>query len=116
MTQAIKAALLSALTYPGVGHFVLKKHRIGAIFAGVFSIFFVLTLVDVFAVAQCIANDIVAGRVGASYADISAAVKQPSAHCAALVQYRYLYIMGIIWLFSVADAYRLGRKAKHTTA
>mgnify|MGYP003678376544 FL=1 len=62
MQKSFKAALLSALIYPGAGHFALKKHLIGAIFAGVFSVSLLLTLQEVYAMAQCIANDIVNTR------------------------------------------------------
>ena len=111
MQKSFKAALLSALIYPGAGHFALKKHLIGAIFAGVFSVLLLLTLQEVYAMAQCIANDIVNTRGGASFDDILAAVKHPSAHCAALGQYQYIYLMSVIWFLSIVDAYRLGRKA-----
>jgi hypothetical protein len=110
MKQNIKAALLSALIYPGAGHFALKKTLIGCIFAGVFSVLLIFTLQDVYAMAQCIANDISAGRVATSFDAILAAVKQPPAHCAVLGQHKYLYLMLVIWFLSVLDAYRLGSK------
>ncbi|XQF91683.1 hypothetical protein ACOBV8_19465 (plasmid) [Pseudoalteromonas espejiana] len=39
-----KAALLSAIVYPGAGHFALKSVVIGCIFAGVFTVLLFKTL------------------------------------------------------------------------
>ena len=48
MKANLKAALLTAIIYPGAGHFSLKKHLIGAIFAGVFSVLLILTMTIIF--------------------------------------------------------------------
>ena len=111
MKQDLKAALLTAVVYPGVGHFSLKKHFIGAIFTGVFSVFLILTLHDIFAIAQCTANEIVQGKIPMSVTAILKASQQPSDVCAQLAEYKYIPLMIIIWVLSIADAYRLGTRA-----
>lgn len=110
MKQNLKAALLTAIIYPGTGHFSLKKYLIGAIFAGVFSLFLILTLHDIFAIAQCTANELVSGKIPMTITGILKAVKQPSEACAKLAEYKYVPLMIVIWLLSIADAYRLGKK------
>lgn len=111
MKKDLKAALLTAVIYPGAGHFSLKKHLIGSIFAGVFSILLILTLKDIFAIAQCTANELVSGKIPMTIAGILKAAQQPSDECAKLAQYQYVPLMVIVWALSIVDAYRLGRKA-----
>ena len=110
MKANLKAVLLTAIIYPGAGHFSLKKHLIGAIFAGVFSVLLILTMKDIFAVAQCTANEIVAGKIPMTITSILGAAKEPSLACAKLAEYKYLPLMIIIWVLSMVDAYRLGKK------
>ncbi|WFO21040.1 hypothetical protein ATS73_016910 [Pseudoalteromonas sp. H100] len=88
----------------------VKKHLIGAIFAGVFSVLLILTMKDIFAVAQCTANEIVAGKIPMTITSILGAAKEPSLACAKLAEYKYLPLMIIIWVLSMVDAYRLGKK------
>ncbi|MDO6837016.1 hypothetical protein Q4596_15385 [Pseudoalteromonas carrageenovora] len=111
MKKDLKAALLTAVVYPGAGHFSLKKHLIGSIFAGVFSILLILTLRDIFAIAQCTANELVSGKIPMTIVGILKAAQQPSDECAKLAQYKYVPLMVIVWALSIVDAYRLGRKA-----
>jgi len=110
MKKDLKAALLTAVVYPGAGHFSLKKHLIGSIFAGVFSLLLILTFKDIFAIAQCTANEIVSGKIPMSVTGILKAAQQPSEECAKLAQYKYVPLMVVIWLLSIVDAYRLGKK------
>ncbi|WP_024610729.1 hypothetical protein [Pseudoalteromonas sp. TB64] len=110
MKQDIKAALLTAVVYPGAGHFFLKKRLIGAIFSGVFSLLLILTLKDIFAIAQCTANEIVSGKIQMSVTAILNAAHEPSAACAKLAEYKYVPTMVVVWVLSIVDAYRLGRK------
>lgn len=113
MKKETKAALKTAIIYPGVGHFHLNKYLIGIIFMSVFSAFLLLTLQDIFAIAQCTANDIVSGKVPFSIISILKLAHTPSAHCAILAEYKYVPLMIVIWLLSVADAYRLGKLQNH---
>lgn len=110
MKPQLKAALLNAFAYPGAGHFFLKKNLIGIIFATAFSILFLLTLGDIFAIAQCTANEIVKSRASLSLATILEAAHSPSVACSKLAEYKYVPIMIIIWIFSIVDAFRLGNK------
>ncbi|KPZ58449.1 hypothetical protein [Pseudoalteromonas sp. P1-25] len=117
MKKELKAVLLTAIVYPGAGHFSLKKHLIGCIFAGVFTLLLFMTLGDILAVAQCSANEILAGKIPMTASGILQAARNPSGECAQLGEYQYLPLMVVIWLLSMVDAYRLGKKvklAKHT--
>ena len=110
MKQDLKAALLTAFVYPGVGHFSLKKHFIGAIFTGVFSVFLILTLHDIFAIAQCTANEIVQGKIPMSVTAILKASQQPSDVCAQLAEYKYIPLMIIIWVLSMSRCIPFGHE------
>jgi hypothetical protein len=106
-----KAILLSVIVYPGLGHFTLKKKLIGLIFVCAFSVLLLLTLHDIFALAQCVANDVISGKIPLDIATITQAVHQPSEECKALTTFTYLPFMIIVWVFSVIDVYRIGRKS-----
>lgn len=110
MNKQIKAALLTAVIYPGAGHFSLKKHLVGAIFASVFTVLLILTLQDIFAIAQCTANEIVSGKIPMSLTAILKAIHEPSGACAELAEYKYMPLMIIVWALSIIDAYRMGKK------
>ena len=111
MKQDLKAALLTAIVYPGAGHFSLKKHLIGAIFAGVFSVLLILTFQDIFAIAQCTANEIVNGKIPMSVTAILKAAQQPSNACAQLAEYKYVPLMIIIWVLSMSRCIPFGQKS-----
>ena len=115
MKKELKAVLLSAIVYPGAGHFSLKKHLIGCIFAGVFTLLLFMTLGDILAIAQCSANEILAGKIPMTASGILQAARNPSGECAQLGEYKYLPLMVVIWLLSMVDAYRLGKKVKPDT-
>lgn len=106
-----KAALWSAIVYPGAGHFALKKYLIGCIFAGVFTVLLFMTLGDIMAIAQCSANEILSGKIPMTATGILQAAQNPSPECAKLAEYKHVPLMVVIWLLTVIDSYRLGRKA-----
>lgn len=110
MKKEFKAALLCAVVYPGAGQFFLNKRLIGVIFAGLFSVFLIFTFQDIFAIAQCTANEIVSGKIAISATAILNAASNPSSECTELAEYKYVSVMIIIWVFSVIDAFRLGKK------
>ncbi|ATC84674.1 MULTISPECIES: hypothetical protein [Pseudoalteromonas] len=115
MKKELKAVLLTAIVYPGAGHFSLKKRLIGCIFASVFTLLLFMTLGDILAIAQCSANEILAGKIPMTASGILQAARNPSGECAQLGEYKYLPLMVVIWLLSMVDAYRLGKKVKPDT-
>jgi TM2 domain-containing membrane protein YozV len=110
MKVSYKAALLSALVFPGVGHLYLKRRR-----RGLLILFFVITglgyLIWSAAATALDHLDDVMVRVQGGATNLKAlsdivGSKMPTAD-------PYLdavfYIIVCLWIFSVIDAYRIGK-------
>ena len=110
MKPSIKAALISALVFPGLGHLVLKRGARGCLFLvpAALAVFYLLrqvlevanTLIDqVLAGTLPLDPDLIAARISASGAEGTAA------NVAALV-------CVLCWAGSIIDALRLGAAKK----
>jgi hypothetical protein len=109
MSKSVKAALLSALVFPGAGHFYLKKHIRGMVLASItlVSLYFIIS--NVVERAQQIADKILRGEVQLDVTVIADLVsKQPTGADAEFLNYVWAALI-ISWLIGIADSYRLGR-------
>ncbi len=109
MSKSIKAAMLSALVFPGVGHFYLKKHIPGIVLAGtaLASLYFVISRMVEKALG--IAEQIQRGEVPLDVAIITELVsRQPTGTDAGLLDFAWTVLV-ISWLIGIADSYRVGR-------
>jgi len=109
MNKPLKAALFSALIFPGLGQLLLKKY-----FSAVFYAFFAcvgayLLFSDLWSRAQEILDKIQAGEVAADLASITELVHQQTV-TATTSSSPALTILLITWLVSIIEAYRVGRK------
>lgn len=109
MRHTIKAVLLSALVFPGTGHFSLKKPVHGTILV-------VVTLVCLyflFSTAVTISNDLGAQIQTGEMAYDQEQIKEVVTEKLASGDYQYLSIAGLVfmacWIFAVIDSFRLGR-------
>ena len=110
MKKSIKAALLSAFVFPGVGHFILKKHAQGMVIAlatgyGLFVI--TSNLIDK---AQKITDKILNGEIAIDVAAISAELTKQSNMADAQQINTATAVIIIAWVIGVLDSYRLGLK------
>lgn len=110
MNSAKKAALFNALLFPGWGHFYLKRYKRGMMFvlpvaAGMISI--------CWAVVQVALSILKATPFQKGTADISAIIRL-SLDSTKAIDLNYfsliLLFMLLLWVFSIIDAYRLGKK------
>lgn len=109
MSKAIKAALLSALVFPGTGHLLLKKYLHAVVLIGAsFSVLY-LMISRLIEIALQISEKIISGEVGPDVVAISELIIKQ----VAVTETRLLNIAGvvlvIIWLISIVDSYRIGR-------
>jgi hypothetical protein len=108
MKTAIKAALLSALVFPGVGQMYLKRYARGLIPM-------VLTLIGLGVwIAQATAGalqELEKMQSQGGLVDLNAVANRVAASSASGDGYSSLIVPTIVvcWLFSVIDAYRLGK-------
>jgi hypothetical protein len=107
--SSIKAALISALVYPGAGHLYLKKYFAAAIIIVIASVALFIILSNAIAAAQFVSDKIVSGEIPADVAAISEAVTQQLATDSQSIANATIAI-GLAWLFGIIDSFRIGMK------
>jgi TM2 domain-containing membrane protein YozV len=110
MKAGVKAALLSGLVFPGSGQIYLKRYGRGLFFM-------VLVLLGLIIVAAIAAVDVMegmaAGQIEGGAIDMNALanlVAASLAHSGAYVNVILIFI-ACCWIYSVIDAYRIGKKS-----
>jgi len=104
----MKAALLSGLVFPGLGHFYLRRYLHGmalAVGAAVAIYFLVATAVHT---ALDIVGKIENGTVPLDVTAITDLVTQQSQGTAQLTSIATIALLAV-WLLGIADSYRIGR-------
>lgn len=111
MNKATKAALLSALVFPGTGHFFLKKQLRGIILTGATLAALTVIISQAITKAQQIVEKIQLGEVQLDVTAIAELVsKQAAGTDAQQLNIASLALL-ICWLLGIIDAYRIGRGA-----
>lgn len=109
MSKSIKAVLLSAFIFPGVGHFFLKKPLPGSVLAGTASMALYFIISNAVERALQIADQIRHGEVQLDVAAITELVsKQPTGTDAEFINFVWVVLI-ISWLIGIVDSYRVGR-------
>lgn len=110
MQKPIKAALFSALIFPGCGHFLLRCYRTGLVLLAItlaalgFILNYAITQAQIIA-DQILANELpldpvlIAERVSAA----TSAGNSPANHIA-------MNVLIVCWIIGIVDSYRLGRR------
>ena len=109
MKKSTKAALLSALVFPGMGQFHLKKYIPGVVLAGsaFAGLYFLITKTLERTLHRV--DEIQSGAAPLDSAAISALLlKQPAGTEAQLLNAATAVLI-IAWLMSIVDSYRIGR-------
>jgi len=110
MKNALRGALLSGLVFPGLGQIVLKHHRKGA-----FLVFLVLSGLVMFVTLAVRQAMVVLEKIQTAGGKLDPETINSTAHQVAADQasqrLNFLFFFLIFcWIFSVIDAYRLGKK------
>ena len=116
MSKSLKAALLSALVFPGSGHFMLRKHVAGVFLAGVSAICVYVFLSTALEIAQEISLKIQTGEIPLDVARITEAISTQIAATDTGYVGISTYVLAACWLLGIGDSYRVGRlqdKADH---
>jgi hypothetical protein len=109
MTKSIKAVLLSALVFPGAGHFFLKRHILGIILtsATIASLYFLIS--GVVEKALKITDKIQRGEVLPDVAAITDLISAQPTGSEIQVITIASYVLMIAWVIGIVDSYRIGR-------
>ena len=109
MNKPMKAALLSAFVFPGVGHFFLKKYVPGAVLAGTaFTGLYFLTAKMVEKTLK-ISEKVQSGEVPLDVATITELVSKQATGTEAQLLDVAAGVLFIAWVIGIVDSYRVGR-------
>ncbi len=109
MRKSSKAALLSALVFPGAGHLLLKRYITGAGLICTALAALYLIVADILEKALAIVEKIERGEVSPDVAAIAELLsRQPMGNESQLLD-AALPVLVICWVIGIADSYRCGR-------
>ncbi len=109
MSKALKAALLSGLVFPGIGHFVVKKPLKAALVMGVSIVCVYVMVAAAVDVAQELSLKIQTGEIPLDINSISQAVSEQQSQGRSVSGRWPPLLLLIAWLFGIIDSYREGR-------
>lgn len=108
MTSSIKAALLSGLVFPGLGHLALKHYLRGSILMLATLIALSVIIRTATSQALTIVGSITRGDMPADAGSIAEMVSASTSGPAGSGLNIATLVLGACWIFSIIDAYRLG--------
>lgn len=116
MKQSSRAALLSGLVFPGLGHITLKRYLRGAILIlGALAALSVIVN-SAYQRALTIVDRINSGDIPVESGAISEMVTNSTSGAGDLVENIAVIVLGACWLFGIIDAYRIGVEQEKESA
>jgi len=113
MNKSTKAALLSGLIFPGIGHFVLKQHLRGLILLVTATGATAVVVSTVVKQAVSIIDRVKSGEIVVDAMTVTDMVAQSSDATSTGAGSTAMIVLLICWLFGIVDSYRLGREQPH---
>ena len=110
MKQSYKAALFSALVYPGSGHLMLKQYPMGLLLAGTATGCLGALVYRAFAIAGTISDKILMGEIPLDIARINDEISMQMAAGGSTMVTISTWLLVVCWVAGTADAFRLGRR------
>jgi hypothetical protein len=108
MKRTSKAALLSGLIFPGIGHMVLKQYLRGSVLMLSALVAFSVIVTRLFQQALTIVDRINSGDIPVETGAIAEMVSNSTNGADSLIQNISVIILGACWLIGIIDSYRLG--------
>jgi TM2 domain-containing membrane protein YozV len=112
MKKSTKAALFSALVFPGIGHFYLKRYIPGSIIFGIAAACTYYIVTKSIDRAFEIVDKIQSGAVPPDLVTINEMVSKQSAGADAGLMNLATLLLGIIWVIGIVAAYLAGQGEK----
>lgn len=110
MNKPLKAALLSAIIYPGAGHFFLKNYKTSFVFIGIFSITLFLVVSEVLYKTNQVVEQIKSGEIPLDITAITTAVSNITSSSEVQGLNVTIYVMIVVWFIAILDSYRTAKK------
>ena len=108
MTRSTKAALLSGLVFPGIGHMVLKQYLRGSALMISALIASSVIVTVVIQRALTIVDRINSGDIPVETEAIAEMVSNSTNGADSLIENISVIVLGACWLIGIIDSYRLG--------
>ena len=107
MKKSSKAALLSGLVFPGIGHMVLKQYLRGSVLMLSALVALSVIVTRIFQQALTIVDRINSGDIPIETGAISESVSNSTSGAESLVETAAVIVLGACWLIGIIDSYRL---------
>jgi uncharacterized membrane protein HdeD (DUF308 family) len=108
MKRSSRAALLSGLILPGVGHIVLKQYVRGSVLI-LFSLIALSVIVTgISQRALTVVDRINSGDIPVDASAIADMVSKSTSAADSLTENLALLVLGVCWLIGIIDSYRIG--------
>jgi hypothetical protein len=108
MKKSSKAALLSGLIFPGIGHLVLKQYRRGWVLMLLALVALSVIVTRIFQRALSIVDRINSGEISVDAGAIAEMVSSSTSGADSLVESTAMIVLVACWLVGIIDSYRLG--------
>ena len=109
MSKALKALLLSALIFPGLGHLVINRPMRTIVFAGISMVCIFNVVAFISAISEKVLGEVESGVMPADPNLISERIHAEMAAGGDTAS-MMLVLFGVVWLIALVDAYRQGKK------
>jgi hypothetical protein len=108
MKESSKAALLSGLIFPGLGHIVLKQYLRGSVLM-LFTLAALSVIVTrIYQRALTIVDRINSGDIPVDTGAIAEMVSNSTSGADSFIENIAVVVLGACWLIGIIDSYRLG--------
>lgn len=108
MTRSIKAALLSGLVFPGVGHMILQQYLRGSILMLSVLIALYVIITEALRRALAIVDRINSGEIPVEAGAVLEAVSKSTDGAESSILSIAVLVVGACWVIGIIDSYRLG--------
>jgi hypothetical protein len=108
MKKSSKAALLSGLIFPGIGHIFLREYFRGSALVVLSLAALSVVVTSAYQRALLVVDQIVSGDVSMEAGAIAQAVSNSTTTADSLVENAAVVVLAACWLAGVIDSYRVG--------
>ena len=108
MKRSSKAALLSGLVFPGIGHFVLKQYLRGSVLMLLSLVALSVIVARIYQRALTIVDRINSGDLPVDTGAIADMVSNSTSGANSFTENIAVIVLGTCWLIGIIDSYRLG--------
>ena len=108
MKKSSKAALLSGLIFPGIGHIVLKQYLRGSVLMLFALIALSVIVTRIYQQALAIVDRINSGDIPVDTGAIAEMVANSTSGADSFMENIAVVVLGACWLIGIIDSYRLG--------